>query len=161
MLVGQCIHVYPYTMYISVLVIKISATKSLTKVSFNFTASKNHKKGRYYSTKKIFLKMNYFRQQPPLFTTQVYFSVPSPPFLNERVAEVIQKRDWPLLRPSLRNSWPSLPPHLPQETLNAEGDSSTFDTLSGFTVSVNAGQGEECLYLVVLENRVLPHLAHI
>jgi hypothetical protein len=80
--------------------------------------------------------------------------------LKERVAEVIQKRDWPLLRLSFRNSWPSLLPHLPQETLKADGDSSTFDTLSCFTVSVNAGQGEECLYLVVLEKRALPHLAH-
>ena len=72
--------------------------------------------------------------------------------------EVIQKRDWPLRRPSLRNSWPSLLPHLLQETLKAVGDSLTFDTLSGFTVSVNAGQGEECLYLLVLEKRSLPHL---
>ncbi len=64
--------------------------------------------------------------------------------------EVIQKRDWPLFGPSLRNSCPSLELHLLQETLKAEGDSSTFDTLSGFTVFVNAGHGEECLNLVVL-----------
>lgn len=28
----------------------------------------------------------------------------------------IQKRDWPLFGPSLRNSWPSPLPHLPQDT---------------------------------------------
>ena len=56
------------------------------------------------------------------------------------------------------NLWPSRLPHLLQETLKAIGDSLTFDTLSGFTVFVNAGQGEECLYLLALEKRLLPHL---
>lgn len=33
----------------------------------------------------------------------------------------IQKRDWPLLGPSLRNSWPSPLPHLPQVTWRSKG----------------------------------------
>ncbi len=89
---------------------------------------------------------------PFLNTTpkRVYFLASSLPFLKEREEENIQKRDWPLFGPSLRNSWPSPLPHLPHETLRAEGDSSYLDTLSDLTVSVNAGHGEECLNLVVL-----------
>lgn len=75
-------------------------------------------------------------------STMVYFFFSSP--LKEREDENIQKRDCPFLGPSFRNSCPKPFPHFPQDTLRAMGDSSYLDTLSGFTVSVNAGQGEEC-----------------
>ena len=80
-------------------------------------------------------------------------------FLKERVAENIQKRDSPAFGPSLRNSWPRLLPHLPQETRRADGDSVTFLTLSGWTVWEKAGQGEECLNFLVLKKSSLPHWA--
>lgn len=64
----------------------------------------------------------------------------------------IQKRDWPFLGPSLRNSWPSPLPHLPHVTFKAPGRSSRLATLSPCRVSVNAGHGDECSYLARLEN---------
>lgn len=72
----------------------------------------------------------------------------------------IQKRESPFFGPSPTNSWPSPFPHFPHRTLNAPGLSSCLDTLSWRTVSVKAGQGEECSYLDLLENSWWPHWAH-
>lgn len=71
----------------------------------------------------------------------------------------IQKRDCPLFGPSLRNSWPSPLPHLPQDTFKAPGRSLRLDTLSSWTVSVKAGHGDECSYFARLEKSSWPHLA--
>ena len=87
-------------------------------------------------------------------------SFPSPFPLKVREDENIQNRDWPFEGPSFANSCPRPLPHLPQETFRIEGDSSYFDTLSGRTVSVKAGQGEECSYFLVLAKSSLPHFEH-
>ena len=47
-----------------------------------------------------------------------------------------------------------------QDTFRAEGDSLYLDTLSGFTVSVKAGHGEEWLNFFVLRKSSFPHLEH-
>ena len=70
--------------------------------------------------------------------------------LKEREEENIQKRDWPCFGPSFRNSCPRPLPHLAHETLRAKGLSSYLETLSGLTVSVKAGQGDECSNFLVL-----------
>ena len=91
------------------------------------------------------------RNSPRIFTVLFYF------FLKEREDENIQKRDWPFLTPSLRNSCPRPLPHFPQETLSAPGESIRLETLSDLIVEVNAGQGEECLYLTALWKSSLSH----
>lgn len=47
-----------------------------------------------------------------------------------------------------------------QSTLYVPGLSSNLDTLLSWTVSVKAGQGEECLNLERLENSWWSHLEH-
>lgn len=50
--------------------------------------------------------------------------------------------------------------HTVPPTFRAPGDSSYFWRLSSLMVSVNAGQGDECLYLELLEKRSWSHFAH-
>lgn len=97
---------------------------------------------------------------PPLSPQLPVYEASSYVSLKEREEENIQKRDCPCLGPSFRNSWPRGFSHLPHETLRAEGDSSLLERLSGFTVSVKAGQGDECSNFLVLWNRSFPHLEH-
>ena len=115
-----------------------------------------HGSGRLLQTKNKTHKTIFFLE----WVSTVYLDPPSFPSLKEIEDENIQKRDWPDLGPSFMNSCPSPFPHLPQETLRAEGDSSRLDTLSGFTVSVKAGQGDECLNFFVLRNSSLSHCEH-
>ena len=110
-----------------------------------------HKK-QYNSSITQRERLDHTKSIPDLPTNALvpsYFFFPSPSPLKEREDENIQKRDWPF-GPSLRNSWPRPLPHLPQDTFRAMGDSSYLETLSGRTVEVKAGQGEECSNLVVL-----------
>lgn len=95
------------------------------------------------------------------FTTAFPAFPSSFPFSRkEREEENIQKRDSPFFGPSFRNSCPRPFPHLAQDTFKAEGDSARLDTLSGFTVSVKAGHGEEWLNFFVLRKSSFPHLEH-
>ena len=91
----------------------------------------------------------YFPCDPPTF---------SPFSLKEREDENIQKRDCPFFGPSFRNSCPRPLPHLAQDTFRADGDSAYFETLSGLTVSVKAGHGDECSNFLALKKSSLPHL---
>ena len=95
------------------------------------------------------------------FTTDFPAFPSSFPFSRkEREEENIQKRDSPFFGPSFRNSCPRPFPHFAQDTFRAEGDSLYLDTLSGFTVSVKAGHGEEWLNFFVLRKSSFPHLEH-
>ena len=86
---------------------------------------------------------------------------------NCKVFENIQNLEVPL-GPSPINSWPKLFPHFPQKTfialawlLSCGTVSTSFLTLSSRTVSLKAGHGVWCVYLLLPWNKSLPHFTHL
>ncbi len=86
----------------------------------------------------------------PYFNTPLLY-FPLLPFLNSREDENIQNLEFPS-GPSLRNSCPRPLPHLLQDTFRALAPSGLLETLSGRTVCVKDGHGDECLNFDTLLN---------